>query len=283
MKKILAGLGLLGALHANTFAVGETLEQRIFSALQSKHAFSKLRLDQAANLLYVDERAISLDNIKKEIERRKLSGNAAVDFAVDSIKTILKEINDSDGPKTWLDVKERIFPALAPREYADAAHCSPFSAIVSKCYVIDSPNSRAYVMKDDIARWNVSDAEMQKAAYANLQQITPLDKLDLIKGGLYVASNRRDSYDASRILLPEVQAKIRSIIKGSAFVAIPNREFFIAWGENRPEQDNLVKKIYSDFQKQPHPLTYEIFALDMHGLRIATEKEVAQAFFNKPH
>jgi uncharacterized protein YtpQ (UPF0354 family) len=275
---IAASLALASAMALQPLAHAQTktLEEEVYIALKAKPANGEVILDRDKGLITIGQHTVSLDNIKKQIEQIHLEGQAAMDYAVTNVETLLKESRDLAKPLSWVDVKGRILPTVSPVEYQKVAQCLPLSILTSRCYVVDNDNSRAFVTPKDMAAWGVQQGELQTSALENLQKISPTTQFRLNVDGdqvNLVISAKRDSYDAARILLPDVQSFIRKVLKGDALVAVPNRDFLIAWRVDTPNRQILAARVVQDFQQQPHPLTYELFMLDAKGLRPATEAE----------
>lgn len=266
----------LFVIQTPAYAQAKSLEEEVYLALKAKPANGEVTIDRDKGLITIGQHTLSLNNIKKQIEQAQLEGQAAVDYAVKTVETLLKESLNAAKPSTWDAVKGRILATVSPVEYQKMAQCQPLSILTSRCYVVDNDNTRAFVTAKDMATWGVKQEELQETALANLQKISPTEQLRLNKDGEQinlVISAQRDSYDSARILLPEVQRFIRKALKGDALVAMPNRDFLIAWRLDNPHKQVLAARVVEDFQQQPHPLTYELFMLDDKGLRTATEAE----------
>lgn len=254
----------------------QSLEEQVYRALQANPGNGKVTFDRDKGLINIEQRTLSLDNIKKQIEQTHLEGQAAVDFAVKTIETLLKESRDLGKPRNWAEFKARILPTVSPSEYQKMAQCQPMGLRVARCFVVDNENTRAFVTPKDMEAWGVKLPELQATAMANLQKISPTSQLRLNMDGdqvNLVISSQHDSYDSARILLPEVQSFIRQVLHGDALVAIPNRDFMIAWRVDNPRKRILAERVVQDYQQQPHPLTYELFIVDDKGLRTATLAE----------
>lgn len=265
-------LTLCWPVHAQT----KSLEEQVYQALKANPGNGKVTFDPEKGLINVDQHALNLDNIRKQIGNAGLEGQEAVDFAVKTIETLLKESRDLGKPRNWADVKARILPTVSPSEYQKVAQCLPMSPLVARCFVVDNANTRAFVTPKDMEAWAVKLPELQATAMDNLQKISPTSQLRLNMDGdqvNLVISSQHDSYDSARILLPEIQRFIRKVLQGDALIAIPNRDFLIAWRLDNPRKRVLAGRVVQDFRQQPHPLTYELFVLDDQGLRPATKAE----------
>ncbi|HEX5357401.1 MAG TPA: DUF1444 family protein, partial [Aquabacterium sp.] len=258
-------------------AQGRYFEEDVYLALKERHVMPDLTFDKATGRLNSGALSISLDNVKKEAQRRQLEGQAAVDFAVKTIEGGLRDQATAGDTKTWADVKQRIYPTISPIVYLQAAHCTALSRQTARCFVIDMPNSRAFVMPKEMQAWGISQSELESTALDNLRKITPLNQLGLHKvdGRLSIIyAQTGDTYDPSRILLPEVQKFIRMSFMGNAVVGLPNRGLMMAWRPEMSKKLNLDMQVMAQFKTQPNPLTPELFYLDENGLHLANDAEV---------
>jgi len=258
-------------------AFGQTLEASVYDALRAKRPDLEWRLDRAQNVLYANGAAINLGNVKKEISSRGLQGEQAVGFAVATIAPNLDlMLAPGTGEPSWTEVKEHVLPAVAPVEYIGKTVCRPFSRLTATCIVIDSPTARSYVMKPQFEKWGISNDELEQAAMANMARIAKVGKIGFAVGDGkigYAVINTGDSYDATRILLPTIQAAISKALGGTAFAAIPNRAFLIAWPSGSAVHAQIVDQVGRDFRTKSHALTDEIFVIDQRGVRLATDAE----------
>jgi hypothetical protein len=91
--------------------------------------------------------------------------------------------------------------------------------------------------------------------------------------GYFAAVQRRDAYDAARLLLPEFRARVLSKLGDFVFAGIPNRDFLILWSKDFSGHAGFVAQIKKDSQSRPYPLTDEIFVITAGGVRAATNAE----------
>lgn len=293
MKRLLHGLALAiacafacASAQAQTPSPDEDFDTRLVQALQRAHPSANPKLSEDRQTIDMNGSVTGLENIRREIRRRGLQGSAAVDFALEGIERGLQAAKTPQAvPDSWEQARPMLMPNVAPAEFAKAARCRELSRLTARCFVIDTPTTKAYVMEKRFAAWGVTQEQLEAAAMENLSKITDLAQLKLKRRGLqvmFVISERGDSYDATRLLLPQVQDYLRKQLGGPAFVAIPNRSFLIAWAPGRQDQMDLVAQVVEDFRRQSHPLTYELFVVDAGGLRPARDQEVFSGVIDAP-
>lgn len=103
-------------------------------------------------------------------------------------------------------------------------------------YVIDSPNTVAYITADHVATSGVGEPTLHEIALTNLRGITPPKAFDeAAAGGKLVAIKAGDTYDAARLLLvPE------RLTDGQELVAVvPDRDTLMLTTRNSdPRKDH---------------------------------------------
>jgi hypothetical protein len=79
-----------------------------------------------------------------------------------------------------------------------------------------------------------------------------------------VVVNTSDSFDAARILLPDLRGFFAAQIGSPFFVGIPNRDFLICYSAQTDEKTlkNIRNQIATDYDERPYPLSKNIFIVD---------------------
>lgn len=146
----------------------------------------------------------------------------------------------------WDELEDRIYPMLKPATMLlDVAERGlpqlvyrPFMADLIICYVIDEPESVAYVNVDHLAAWNVIESTLYTRAIDNLRTKTLKPNMLQVHGQgsqtLFIYATR-DGYDAARILLTDVLSEWSALIPNNLVVGIPNRDFLIGFSDANPE------------------------------------------------
>jgi uncharacterized protein YtpQ (UPF0354 family) len=145
-------------------------------------------------------------------------------------------------PKNFAEARHRLLPAIRSRCYypfsalaAEAngmrgPHLQPLrtiarSAVVS--LVLDYPNSMRIVDPEMLSSWGVSADDALDVAVASLRARTE-PGLDRISDGLW-ASAWNDTYDATRLLLPDVVTSVP--VRGRHVAFIPHRGLLLVTGD----------------------------------------------------
>lgn len=152
-------------------------------------------------------------------------------------------------------VADRKLPALVYRD---------FLANLIITYVIDEPNSVAYINEAHLERWNLTVQDLHEQALDNLRQRTAgIDSVTTGTGDqrLFIFSSG-DGYDATRLLLADVLAGWARSVRGNLVIGIPNRDFLIAFSDNDPDVlTNIAMQVQSDSAQRDHGLTEQLFTI----------------------
>lgn len=103
----------------------------------------------------------------------------------------------------------------------------PISAWFTKAVVIDAPTHTTLVTEKQFSEWGITFAEGFALGLENLRGST-VPKFDR-QGGLFIGS-WKDDYDASRVLLPELFARLE--LDGDPVLSLPNRLTLLVAGSN---------------------------------------------------
>lgn len=179
--------------------------------------------------------------------------------------------------KTWEDARARIRPQIFPRDYLSQKEFAKkmvfkplsFSGDLMEGYVVDSERAFRYVLKSDLKQWKVSLEKIKETAYENLVEATAKTRLTALragrasKQGKYLIISVNDGYAAARLLLPAVRNEIEAKLGKPCYVAIPNRDYLIAWSydTDREKNSQFENKVIRNFHFKDHPLSKEIYAI----------------------
>ncbi len=167
-------------------------------------------------------------------------------------------------PPTWEAAQRLLRPQLMPAEYLDRmplAH-TPFGEGLVLGFVLDRPDTYAYVLAEDIERWGVTLDQVNTVAFENLDAISKGVSLQASTGAEpFLAIGVNDGYDAVRLLSPQFRASVAKRLGSPFFAAIPNRDFLIMWSTKSSPSftAHAREQAVRDSRDQPYPLTPTIF------------------------
>ncbi len=141
----------------------------------------------------------------------------------------------------------------------------PFTTDLTVVYVADSPQSMRFLTEADVTKngWTVD--QLHEVALENLAR--KASQTGFMMAGepprLLIISQSRDSYDAARILLPDLQEQIAAHVPGRLLFGIPNRDFLVMLGDEDPEfVREIAANVRNDYQGQPYPLSPKLYRVE---------------------
>jgi uncharacterized protein YtpQ (UPF0354 family) len=128
-------------------------------------------------------------------------------------------------------------------------------------FVIDYPETMTYVEKRFLDEWGVSAAEVRRVAVNNLRRRTRSDEFKPLEtGGRLYAYERRDTYDAARILL--LEELLPAAGKLGFIASVPGRDLLLAYplSPRRLTDLHQLVQIASHFHTQlTYPISKEVY------------------------
>jgi uncharacterized protein YtpQ (UPF0354 family) len=172
------------------------------------------------------------------------------------------------------ELKDRILPVVVRQDSSDAQTkmmvTQPLVAGLIVAYAVDADRTLWYVPQATFQKWNLSIDDLHSLALENLVQRSQAiaahaaqdeqGKINLI---LFQTA---DGFDASRILLPTLNSRLREHL-GSPFAAgIPNRDILLCFRNDEETVDRVREQIHADFRKMPHPVTDRLLLVTPDGI-----------------
>jgi uncharacterized protein YtpQ (UPF0354 family) len=75
-----------------------------------------------------------------------------------------------------------------------------------------------------------------------------------------------DGYDASRVLLPTLNARLKEHLGSPFCAAIPNRDILLCFRNDPDSVSRLRQQIADDFRTMPHQVTDKLLLVTPDGL-----------------
>lgn len=207
-----------------------------------------------------------------------LNGALIGDMA-DAMTRTLREAGQATAPAADFDV-QRLMPLLKPRALLDEVARSRVDAIAWRPFitddlivtlVLDFPQSVRYMKASEIEMLNQPFDDLLETALSNLyarSEGAVYELGDQESGKLFVLATQ-DGYDATRILLSPLPERLAQLVSGELIIGIPNRDFFIAFGNSNPLiVGQLGQQIRKDAQTRTHPLTATLFTFRNGQLQV---------------
>jgi len=195
--------------------------------------------DKKTSVLKFDNgRILSLKNMYEE--NKHLSQNEIQDF----IDRFIQSEEDAEAELDWDVAKENIYPrvktqseiairnlyfrSIGAKDDILGSDLCPLGADLVYELVLDSDVNITTITNEQLDKWEISPADTNTLALQNFKAVST-DSFEEVSPGLY-RSTWEDSYDASRIVFPELLAK--HVSKGDLVAAIPTRDVLIFTGSN---------------------------------------------------
>ena len=136
-------------------------------------------------------------------------------------------------------------------------------------FVFDTPALTVSITRNQLKYWNISLDEAEELAKLNLHAYRPELDLQIVQskeGGTCAIFSEQDGYDASRILLPNLFTKLAPQLGGNFYVGIPARDLFVALSAKpKAMVSRLHKRLISDYNRLPYPITSSLFYITQDG------------------
>ena len=230
--------------------------------------------DSPLSLKMKNDGSLSLENLYKHV--RNYRSRALIRK---EIRRFLSVINNmpptAQKVKTWDEVKERLRPQIFPKEYLQESWMKenmvfkplPFTKDLMEGFVIDSDKAFQYVQKKHLKTWGVTIEKIKSTAYENLNTATAKTRLRPMRArgkrakGKFIEIAVNDGYAAARLLLPNFRNQIENRLGKPCYVAIPNRDFLVAWSYDFSQDEKFQRQVVREFHFRDHPLSPEIYAI----------------------
>jgi len=179
---------------------------------------------------------------------------------------------DVDG--TFEELRPRIMP-MVMAENSDPEDPSVKQPLVPGLvvgYGIDNDRTISHVTRARMQKWKVEPDDLHAAAIENLTarstSIAAHAAQDEDGNMELILFQTMDGYDASRILLPDLNEKLRDHLGSPFAAAIPNRDILLCFRDDEPTIAHLRPQIEKDFAQMPHQITDQILLITPDGVAI---------------
>ena len=198
---------------------------------------------------------------------------AQLESILESLEAAVRSFAPDRGPQLWDELEDRIYPMIKPVEMlAEVAERNlpqliyrPFMADLIVCYVIDEPESVAFVNEEHLKTWGVLETTLYTRAVDNLRIKTLKPGTAQVYGEgaemllIYAAL---DGYDAARILLSEIMTEWDAIVPGRLVIGIPNRDFLVGFSDANPAVlQRMALQIAQDATQRDYGLTDQLWTI----------------------
>lgn len=222
--------------------------------------------------MLVNGRRLDLENLFRLVNHDPGRGMEIVEHYLDQLFS--GEANIVGGMSFDL-VRSRIMPRVQPESIFNhlareqVAHV-PFVNGTVIVFVIDMPNMTVSVTCEQMVRWGVTAEDLDNVARQNLAECSQELELQVVsskEGGRAIVIAQQDGYDAARLLLDPLYAKLAPRLGGDFYVATPARDMFVAISMGPDEFVNrLAARVKEDFRRLPYPISPAFFVVTRDGV-----------------
>lgn len=245
--------------------------QRVAGMLKQLRPNYSVDLTGSRELL-VNGRRLDLDNLFRMVAHEP-------ERADEIVEHFLEQLFSGDGLELG-DVdfefaRPRVMPRIQPDSIFEhlsrdlVAHV-PFVNGTVIVFVIDLPQMTVSITADQMLRWGVGPDDLEQIARQNLEAYDPDTSFEVIEsrdGGRAVVVAQQDGYDAARLLLGDLHAKLSPSLGGNFYVAVPARDMMIAFSTEPPAfVARLIRRIDEDHRRMPYPITPQLFYVTRDGV-----------------
>lgn len=275
----------LTTLLPTQIAFGQTgglqeFRDRVVEIMRAKFPDVPTRSGADDGSISIESSTVNLANIYATA--RQLPANEQEAAIIDFLSRVVESYHRSRGGKvlTWDEAKELLRPRLVSAEYLRPAPDvlrRAFAPGVFVVYAVDYGRQVGFADRKGLEQWQVDLDQVHDVAVTNLEALSKGILIDVrtTPGSRFAAIATGDSYDAARLALPQVRARLLSALDDPIFVGIPNRDFLVAWPAGSPQFATFVAQISKDFRQQPYAITDIIFHVDREGVRPASAAELS--------
>ena len=221
--------------------------------------------------LSVDGRLMQLDNLHRMID----DSPEACTVVRGYLERVLEGDSIGATPIPLAVARGRIMPRIQPESLFETvdreqvAHVPWVNGTVI-VFVIDMPEVTVSVSTEQMIRWGLQPDDLESIARRNLMRYRPRMEMQMISskdGGRAAFVSLRDGYDAARILMEGLHARLANELGGNFFVATPARDVFLAISHG-PDSfvDRVRERVTRDFQRMPYPITTDFFIVTRDGV-----------------
>ena len=212
------------------------------------------------------EFTVFLENVFRETRDLQPDQRAARISALGSIGVQSDDL-------AWEDAKERLVPLVRPvtmfaavegRPGAKPIVSRPFAPFLIEAMAIDSPTSMAMVTREQLERWGVDEATLFDQGHAVLgaagAAVAPYDPT--APYALFTIAND-DSYESSRLALPELLEKLAEKVDGRLVAVVPGRAMLLIGGDGALDcLRRLIETAERQYESSPRSISPAPYTLE---------------------
>jgi uncharacterized protein YtpQ (UPF0354 family) len=251
----------------------EQFAQQVIEIVRAKFPLAQIARAEQNFAMRVNGHVAPLENLYRITRLRPQHVVEDVErWAVDILR--VAEGMPSDEDDSPEELRKRILPMLLPETATDPDMAmivtQPLVAGLRVGYAVDSERTISYVSQPALERWQLTLDEIHQIALDNL--VARSDAINAHaaqdeSGQIYlILFQTLDGYDASRLLLPTLNERLREHL-GSPFAAgVPNRDILLCFRNDDETVEKLRDQIQKDYRRMPHQVTDKLLLITQDGI-----------------
>lgn len=187
------------------------------------------------------------------------------------VARLLRECTaEKPAPNDWEDARYNLVSVVRSCQFGERLRHTlvsrPFLPFLREFVVIDRQDSMSYVTQGNLEAWDVPEGKVFESGRAVLRastdlaaHIAPYDPSSPYPIWHYAWE---DSYESSRLLLPEVLEWFRDRVHGNPIAAIPTRSLFVVTGDGDEDAVRRIATLADDeYTASPRRVSPAIYTL----------------------
>ncbi len=221
------------------------------------------------------DHSVSLANLYKLVEASPARRDKIVEQFVEGLAFTA---DHPTGHEQLDDVRGDILPVLKPTAYLKPG--TPTEHIVTSewlgdvviCYAIRSEKIFRLLTHWDLNRWDMKQDSLHELSIKNLAGLPWPERLEGARqsGGRLILVATNDSFDASRLLHPDLHALFSKPLGSPFYAGIPARDTLVAFSSgSRSLRQQTARQIRRDYNRSAYPITPQPFLVTADGIALA--------------
>jgi len=183
---------------------------------------------------------------------------------------------DSENLGPFDEVRGLLYPIIKPHGFGESGPVFRRAVVDGELELLvafDSGRTLRFIGPADLKKWpGVDEDEVYFFARENLLALCKNMNLQVLAGAagtpsaVIVATG--DSFDASKVILPDIYSKLAEVLGPEMLVGIPNRDFMIVLKAGDEEMaKNVASQVALDAQTRPYSISGKLYRLTADGLK----------------
>lgn len=262
-------------------AEAEAFTAELIAALETRAAPGRVEstaVDQLRFKVVFDSGTPGQGEILVPLDKLYLDCKAQPEAREDLIDAFLRGLLDmlskASSPLTWGEARGLVMPQLANPSVAssEGVPAFPYGHELEVRLVLPSPLRTVEVTWAHLDAWGISAEQARRSAQRNLvasSEAVPLVEHHEGEANTLYVYESRDGFDAARILLDERWRELADRHTERIFIAIPSRDFLIAFTDTNAEHLALIReRVFDDWMgDEASRLTWKLFEATRNGVQ----------------